>query len=482
MTSRIKVKTETGQFKTLGQGEVFFQKLKDGAPVVCLGLGPNVQWLKRFQQEVFLIEVPVILRAIRFAPEDLLKVKLITFAELDRDLLAKAEIWVYRPSIHYFPSFWQPVWAKIYAPLPSLNTGQIWILAQKNNLLVQELERAVTSLGFCPKLKLFADPELLRQELSKTRPQLVLSLNAHGLDEYGVLASILIYNKIPLALWLVDNPWHVLSKFKGKFFTKFAFFVTDNFFIPHLRRLGIDRVFYLPLAGESFFFQNPQPIDLKDRLCFVGRSSFPNRQKYFAGQNLDARIVGAGQRRIKSGQRADYSWFIEQFGHNAPDPRFVGAHLEKLNLEYRLIIFNHLRKKYNLTLVGDSYWQKLGFETLPPVDYYTGLKNIYFSAKYVLNLTSFHLPWSLNQRHFDVWLSKGFLLTDYTPGLDLFDKEAVELISFKSWTELEDLIERLERDPSLRCDLQTYFSQEICSHHTYKHRLEFIFEALQIKF
>ena len=480
MISKIRVKTETGQAKTLGQGNVFFQRIKNGSVPLCLGLGPNLDWLSRFQGEVFLIEVPEILQAVQLELNDL-NINLIAPAELDQELLARAEVWVYRPSVRYFPSFWLPVWAKLYAPLPAPDTAQIWILAQKDTLLVQELERAIASFGFGPKLKFFANPKLLQNELSKARPQLVLSLNGRGLDEYGVLASILLQNQIPLALWLVDNPWHVLSKFKGKFFTKFPLFVTDSFFIPHLRRLGVDRVFYLPLAGEELFFQNPQQIDLQDRLCFVGRASFPNRQKYFAGQKLETRILVVGQKQIKSGKRADYSWFVEQFDYPEINSRFVGAHLEKLNLEYRLTIFNYLRKKYNLTLIGDSYWQELGFETLPPVDYYTGLKNVYFSAKYILNLTSFHLPWSLNQRHFDVWLSGGFLLTDYTPGLELFAKEAVELISFKSWTELEDLIQRLERDPSLRYDLQTYFCQEIRLRHTYKHRLEFIFEALHVR-
>jgi len=113
-----------------------------------------------------------------------------------------------------------------------------------------------------------------------------------------------------------------------------------------------------------------------------------------------------------------------------------------------------------LTVFGDEGWYALLAsggtrpDIRPPLDYYGSLSGVYASARYSLNLTSLLLPSGLTQRHFDVWTAGGFLLTDSTPGLDIFPDELTAPIRLASFRDLPGVVDRLERDPALYRHLQ----------------------------
>ncbi|MDQ7032319.1 MAG: DUF3880 domain-containing protein [Desulfonauticus sp.] len=469
----LKVKTETGQEKTLGKGQIFFKKLKPGENLLLLGLGPNVELWQQFakNRKVFLVEHPEILAKISL-PEHFL---LLNPKDITDTLIQQANVWAYVPSLRYFPTFWSDILAKVYAPLDAASTRKIWLFMPKTSLLNLELILAARRLNMTAEIKQFAEPKDLQQALSQERPCLVISINGHILDPFGVFQAILEKAGVPLVLWLIDNPWHVLSKFKGNFIQKFYFFVTDEFFVPLLKQKGLKKTFYLPLATEPLIFREAKLREQwASEITFVGRLSFPNKKKYFAGAQPDKTILDQGKKLVEQGNRADYAWALKQAPHISH--RNLGLTLDNLNTLYRKRVLKHISQNFYLKIIGGEEWKNVlpEVEVLPAVDYYTQLKHVYASSNYILNLTSFFLPFSLNQRHFDVWISNGFLLTDFTPGLKLFSSEAVSYVSFTNYTKLMAKIKRLEQDNTLKRDLQNYFKTEILQKHTYVQRLEFV--------
>ena len=53
---------------------------------------------------------------------------------------------------------------------------------------------------------------------------------------------------IPVALWFVDNPWHVLSGVRLPWWQHAHIYVTDASFVDGLKAQGAERVCHLPLA------------------------------------------------------------------------------------------------------------------------------------------------------------------------------------------------------------------------------------------
>jgi hypothetical protein len=85
---------------------------------------------------------------------------------------------------------------------------------------------------------------------------------------------------IPCASWLVDNPWHILSKLRASFWKEMHLFVTDVSFISQLKSAGAKSAHHLPLAANPKMFK-PNQNDADLDMVFAGRSEFPNRNKFF---------------------------------------------------------------------------------------------------------------------------------------------------------------------------------------------------------
>ncbi len=99
----------------------------------------------------------------------------------------------------------------------------------------------------------------------------------------------------------------------------------------------------------------------------------------------------------------------------------------------------------------------------------------YASARYVLGAASLLLPHALSQRHFDVWAAGGCLLTDATPGLDLFPAELTRPITYRTAREIPELLRRPDQE---RTALIAAWRTHIAAAHTYRHRVRTILESL----
>ena len=97
-----------------------------------------------------------------------------------------------------------------------------------------------------------------------------------GLDPFGRRFHLLNRAGVKVAVWCVDNPFHLLTAIRSDFWRQTILMVTDDWFCAPLRACGAKTVFHLPLAVWPQCFHPKRKgadYNLAGRMVFVG--SFP---------------------------------------------------------------------------------------------------------------------------------------------------------------------------------------------------------------
>ena len=466
-----------------------------GTPVIFLGLGPEPEvlpgWFGLKNGEAAYLEAPEIEAQIpdwearvphgftRLAPE-----------EFPARLAAGASVARYLPAQRAFPAFFAPLTARLVLPaaLPRLPSPTAWLPSGEADLLGRELSMALALAGYEVR---FLDHEslgrhpgaVLPELLAKGAPDLFLSVNFKGLDPHGLGAAILREAGTRVAVWLVDNPFNQLPAVKSTYWRGLRLFVTDHSFIGPLVENGARWASHLPLAACPELLPGAtlpaHGQGLEDKLIFVGRSRFPDRDKFFAGETVPAHAGSVGP-----GERKDYHWWRKQYADVPLWPgntgRRVGAGAEASGLAWKR---GCLRAAGPVTIFGDEGWRDEGLEQAelrPVVDYYTHLPAVYRATAAVLNVTGMQLPCGLTQRHFDVWSAGGFLLTDTHPGLNIFPEELTAPVRFAAPSDIRPLFERFQAETPEKTALRDAWRELILREHTYRNRMAALLTALDL--
>jgi hypothetical protein len=381
-------------------------------------------------------------------------------------------------------------------------TQHIIIPGTGTELLRRELCRAFAAAG-CRVSE--ARPETW-PELLDGAPALLFSVNFQGLNPLKPTLELLQQAGGAAAVWCVDNPWNLLAGVRDPRWKDLPLFVTDTAFIAPLREHGAKQVFHLPLAASPELFA-PDPVrdtrfPAPDKLApfvFVGRSAFPGKELFFAGQSVPEQWVDEAEAMLRAGKRPDLLWWEHALGC-APGVFWPGKKArqsafgaEEANLFWRSLCLesaanNKLshypatgKPEYDATgldIFGDEGWRTRlpkGARLHPPVDYYARLPGIYAKARFNICLTSLQLPHGLNQRHFDIWMAGGLCLSDATPGLDLFPRDLTRPIIFTRANDIATVAEQADlRRAALIADWQSH----LLEHHTYAHRVRTVLETI----
>jgi hypothetical protein len=509
---RARVLDALGLPKTLpATPQDFLTLFGTGPDVLLLGLGPEperlaelVPGLSSASGRVRYLEVPDLAAQLgedwrgRIPP---------ACEAVPTDALADAaqdtRVVLYRPGPRLYPDFWGPLLARLHmALLPqdtTLDQRLVWLPGGEGDLLRLELREAFEALGY--RVRLLPDETALRGLLAGgERPALYLSVNFKGLDPLGEAAHLLEAAGAKLAVWCVDNPLHLISGLRARFWTRVPLFVTDDWFIEPLQTLGAANVRHLPLAARAAdiagdalrpdqAFADPAFADLADRLVFVGRSAFPGKADFFAGCATPAAAWTEAERLLAAGGRPDFGWWLARLGIDrlwpGTDARRAGFCAEETGKAWRTacLAAAHAGLAGALTVFGDEGWRELlpeGTDLRGPVDYYAALPRIAASASACLNCTSPLLPHGLTQRHFDTWAWGGLLLTDATPGLLLFPADLTRPVTFRTPQDIAPRLRALQASASEAEGLKRAWRSELAARHTYAHRVRSVLEALEL--
>ncbi len=499
---RAQIVNELGKKQTLPSDKGQFECMGMGVETVFLGLGPEpeklLEWFPSVRTPLY-VECPEFEKQMgenwkKRVPEQFWPMP----AEAFTPAFAKtARVFRYRPALKAFPSFWGPLAAKL-SRAHWRECGierQVWLPTTENDLLGDELAIAFGDEGYAafrpaPFKAANAPGTYLPDLLQTAVPELFFSVNFKGLDPFGLGFNLLREAGARVAVWLVDNPFNLLTSVKSGYWKEVELFITDSSFMLPLRELGAKNVHYLPLAASPQLFQKNGKLPefakgIGDRLVFVGRSEFPDKQKYYAGLKLDRQHWDEARQMLVDGKRPDFHWWQEQTGVSAlwpgNDVRLPGLGAEESGRTWRTMC---LKASPNLTVFGDDGWKDIlgpGTDVRPVVDYYGALPAIYREAGMCLNMTSPQLPAGLTQRHFDVWCAGGFLMTDDTPGLDLFPDELVRPIVFSSADDISAKHDELMANDRFRTELQTAWQTHILREHAYENRVKLVLEGVGLE-
>ena len=531
---RIRIRDSLGRIRTLTEGPDSYERLDEGAshsisrcsrPVLLLGIGPHPAQLlplvRRLQPEdssVFWLESPDFLDALHDAgatlelPAGWRKIDPAQAALLLPGLIRETSpiMFAYRQGRRLFPEFWGPLLALCLIPdgfspehAAPAAPPSVLLPGNASSLLHRELTQALEMEGLSPvhlpdssvsPSGNHVDLKEFFARLKRQRPSLFLSVNLRGLDPEGRVFHLLRAMGIPVCIWFVDNPWQILSSLRLPWWKDALLLTTDATFLPELRACGAANAEFMPLAASSFFL-DPEPAILPPgiRVLFVGRSSFPGKDAFFAAAPRHAEREAEARAMLRRGERPDYHWWKrrieEEQGKHIPSwpghaAREAGRGTEELALNNRLMWLNEAASLGQngmpaLELVGDEGWKNrldAPAHFSPPVDYYAMLPALYRAAPFTLDVTSLLLPGGLTQRHFDVWQAGGFLLTATGSGMDIFPPHLAAPITLRRPGDLVLSIKHLEHSPAYKTELRTAWQNEISRNHLYRHRIRAIWE------
>lgn len=487
--SRVRCLDFAGRPFTLPSGDEYWQNLgavdEDRCLVLGLGpqgYGPSAKLAKA--REIFFLEDPAMLSVLQApAPNYFVPVK----PDEAVKLADRSQVLLYTPALRLNPGFWYPILARIQWQIvqPHLQAGpkSIWLPGDDFMLLHRELAKNFAQEGYqvhtgIPEQAHWQD---MREIWGGSIPKLVLSVNLRGLDREGRIFALCEGAHVPLAIWLVDNPWNLLSSLPLPWWQRSTIFVTDASFLGPLREAGAQQVHFLPLAASDHMFpQSPVKRNLGALPIFVGRSAFPRRDSYFAHSRPNAELLHTALTMLLQGKSPDFFWWESQYkailwpGNGS---RLPACGAEICSVKRRAL---WLKAAIPLEIIGDAGWREYLPDAAiqPPVDYYGILPKFYAEASCCLNVTSLLIPDSLNQRHFDVWAAGGFLFTDYTKGLEIFPKDLVTPIALAHREEFPDRLQWLRQHPQQAQELAACWRNLIAERHLYRHRVRAIIRVL----
>ncbi len=375
-------------------------------------------------------------------------------------------------------------------------------------LVEKEIQNALARFGrhAIIKLRLPQFPtgnalDQLVEILESRKPDLVLTINANGLDRDGKAVKVLNRIGSVLANWHVDNPlyqeiygYREVPSGPGVFN-----FVSDRSYVGPMQAKGRDCRF-LPLGFDPTVF-HPMPekkIEQKYDVVFVGNSTLEKmaelvqaneeamlsrfsaliaqcRQLYARDQTLnipDWLNTEANKKQwrdqVKDHEKFEFlvEWFVG-FQHRKD---FV-VHMDR-------------QTEFSFRCFGDADWNQI--LTFDPgrmsVGYYTNLCETYHTARINLNVTRSQIRDGFTQRIFDCLGAGCFLLTDARPCNNEFFTTYGPDIELVEFTDRQDALSKIRYfldHPQEREAIAQRGYRKVLENHTYLHRIQEMLRVIE---
>lgn len=327
--------------------------------------------------------------------------------------------------------------------------------------------------------------------ISDFLPDIAVCYGISGIAKIQGQGYFLRALKIPLIMLFYDNPFFFMD---GELVSEmqeypqyYYNFIWDDNFLDIFKAIVSQNSFKIMLAADIYKFRPEAKLNLKKSIAFVGSinegalksetdnalvDDFINRVIEFKTRHLDIPILNICVR------------FFKMKKYNEVHEIFQNRNQEFWQRIYFLIHQKgsaFLRKCalaaidgidinfYGYTDLSKDNINKCGFAS-----YGQELSRVYQENYINLNVSSLQLETSVNNRVFDVFACKGFVLSDYKRDMDEIFKGYADKISFKN---IDDFCKKaeyyFEHEKERNEIIETAYN-EILKNHTYKERAKYI--------
>lgn len=337
-------------------------------------------------------------------------------------------------------------------------------------------------------------PDLfLRQTISailRYKPDMVLTVNALGLDNAGAMAQFLERCKIPLAVWFVDNPELFFIGGEKMYPDNTVFFTCDPDAAQKIARISGPTTHYLPLAVDKGSIQQIKKTNCRS-ISFVGDTWTEKIAACYKNHALPRFFLLnalALARALADHQPGDGRGFVQKKFSHVYDQAVTTLSAKNQNGFWHLVYWqaNKLYRKdcvarilpFNALIAGDKYWKQVfsgqTFEYHPPIAYGTEVCKLYGLSKINFACSSIQMAGAVTQRVFDVPAAGGFVLTDERKQLEELFDVGREAVCYSCPEEIGTLVERYLHDEKERVRIIKAARRRIAAEHTYTHRMQIL--------
>jgi len=288
----------------------------------------------------------------------------------------------------------------------------------------------------------------------------------------------------------LDHPEYLGKYAQSQLMTVFCW---DASFMPWIRSLAIERVFYLPLAvNPKRFVQAVRrepiwPVSFVGSLGRIAHSECTDALKAVQVRYLQLKAAAPVRpfdellAEAESGVAPQDEASYQRFKQSPAFVRFLFATLRQGDHAYRRAAVETLLGR-GIVVFGNSEWQTAGLPGLTcrePVEYGSALADVYAASLINLNVTNSHLRNAVNQRVFDVPAAGGFVLTDYRKELDVLFEPDREMACFHTLDELQSQVDRYTADVRARETLINRARRRVLSEHTWTYRVNRLVSCME---
>ncbi len=342
----------------------------------------------------------------------------------------------------------------------------------------------------------------LEKMISDIKPDLVFSLN------YFPIASLVCKRTdTRYVSWIYDNPYVLLYSYTVAFPTNYIF-VFDRTQYNEFHSNGINTVYYLPLCSNAQRLSRYSDMDYfrstkwynKTKIAFVGSLYTEDHQFYNRIKNISDHSRGYLEG-IMEAQSHVYGYnfieklldksLIKEMQQDLPlFPNEDGVESEEwLFAQYVLNRrITGIERTRMLNLIGTKYEYDLYTVNpdlkLPncynhgPIESYEGSPYVFKTAGINLNFTLRSITSGIPLRAFEIIGSGGFLLTNYQADFDDCFVADEDYVYFESPDDMMAKIEYYLSHENERADIAKNGLEKCLSEHTYKKRLQDIFNVV----